>query len=176
MLRLSKMTDYALLVTDYLARRPAAHSSMPDIAAGTHVPQATVRKILKRLADAGVVRSARGVRGGYRLAETAGDISVARIIDAMEGPVAMTECNQPGNPCSLECHCQLRNNWIQINHWVNSFLGSITLSDLSGPVGGESLSRKMQQATRRTFGDSKGKAAAADGGKTYTLNRKAVLS
>jgi FeS assembly SUF system regulator len=151
MLRLSKMTDYALLVTDYLAKHPAGHSSMRDIAAGTHVPQATVRKVLKRLGDAGVVSAARGVRGGYRLSETASDISVARIIDAMEGPVAMTECNQPDSPCRMECHCQLRQNWIQINHWVNRFLGSITLSDLSAPMADETLNRRIDRAAEHSI-------------------------
>lgn len=151
MLRLSKMTDYALLITDCLARRPAEHCSMRDIVAATHVPTATVRKVLKRLVDAGVVSSARGVRGGYQLADTASHISVARIIDAMEGPVAMTECNQPESPCQMECHCQLRHNWIQINRWVNQFLGSISLSDLSTPMADDTLHRRIDRAAEQSI-------------------------
>lgn len=146
MLRLSKLTDYALLMTDYLAKRLDSLSSMSDISKQTHVPRATVRKILNRLLDAGVVRSVRGIRGGYQLADAPDRISIARIIDAMEGPLAMTECNQPGSLCSMECHCQLRGNWIQINRWVNNLLSSMTLADLTRPITFEAFKNKVGNA------------------------------
>ncbi|HEX7026506.1 MAG TPA: SUF system Fe-S cluster assembly regulator [Gammaproteobacteria bacterium] len=152
MLRLSKLTDYALLVTDYLAKRPDTLNSMSDISKQTHVPRATVRKILNRLLDAGIVRSVRGIHGGYQLASTADSISIARVIDAMEGPLAMTECNQPGGLCSMECHCQLRGNWIQINQWVNSLLKSMTLADLARPMSFEVFKTKISAVDGKNLG------------------------
>lgn len=152
MLRLSKLTDYALLMTDYLAKRRDSLSSMSDISKQTRVPRATVRKILNRLLDAGIVRSVRGIHGGYQLADTPDRISIARVIDAMEGPLAMTECNQPGSLCSMECHCQLRGNWIQINRWVNNLLSSMTLADLTRPITFEAFKNKVDNADGKSIG------------------------
>lgn len=142
MLRLSKLTDYALLVTDYLAKRPEMLSSMSDISKETRVPKATVRKVLNRLLDAKIVRSVRGIHGGYHLTDAPDRISIAQVIDAMEGPLAMTECNQPGSLCSMECHCQLRGNWIRINQWVSDLLNSMTLADLTRPISFEAFKNK----------------------------------
>lgn len=152
MLRLSKLTDYALLVTDYLAKRPDLLNSMTDISKQTHVPRATVRKILNRLLDAGIVRSVRGIHGGYQLAASSECISIAQVIDAMEGPLAMTECNQPGSLCSMECHCQLRGNWIQINQWVNNLLKSMTLADLTRPMSFDVFKTKIGNADGKSVG------------------------
>lgn len=152
MLRLSKLTDYALLVTDYLAKKPGTLSSMSDISAETRVPKATVRKILNRLLDARIVRSVRGVHGGYQLADTPNHISIAQVIDAMEGPLAMTECNQSGSLCSMECHCQLRGNWIQINQWVSNLLKSMTLSDLTKPITFEAFKTKIGVTDGKSLG------------------------
>lgn len=139
-------------MTDYLAKRRDSLSSMSDISKQTHVPRATVRKILNRLLDAGVVRSVRGIRGGYQLADAPDRISIARVIDAMEGPLAMTECNQPGSLCSMECHCQLRGNWIQINRWVNNLLSSMTLADLTRPLTFEAFKDKVGTANGKSVG------------------------
>lgn len=152
MLRLSKLTDYALLVTDYLAKRPDRLISMSDISKETHVPPATVRKILNRLLEAGIVRSVRGINGGYQLGGSPESISIAQVIGAMEGPLAMTECNQLGSSCSMECHCQLKGNWIQINQWVSNLLKSMTLADLARPITFEIFKHKIGAADGKNIG------------------------
>lgn len=135
MIRLNKLTDYALLVTNALAQcEQGGRCSMSAIAVQTGLSLATVRKILKKLVDAGVVRSHRGVQGGYCLADSPDRIRVVEVISALEGPVAITECNQNNGCCAIEKHCQLRDNWHQINRRLTQVLESIYLSDLSAPA------------------------------------------
>jgi FeS assembly SUF system regulator len=135
MLRLNKLTDYALLVTNCLVQQQDdERCSMADIAVKTGLSLATVRKILKKLVDGGVVQSYRGVQGGYRLVDSPERISVVRVISALEGPFAITECNREQGCCSIEQSCQLRDNWHQINGRLAQMLESIHLSDLAAPV------------------------------------------
>ncbi len=94
MLRITKLTDYAIVVLSTMIEPTAVDAfAARDVADRSQIPQPTVSKVLKQLARAGLVVSERGKHGGYRLARAAGTISVADIIDAVEGPIAVTECS-----------------------------------------------------------------------------------
>lgn len=133
MLRIGKLADYALLIADCLARE-RAQLTTDGILRETRLPEATVRKLLKLLVDAGLVASRRGLHGGYRLARPAEHISVAELIAAVEGPIGLTECTHEISHCALTSNCGLRSNWHVINDMVNRQLATITLADMSGDL------------------------------------------
>jgi FeS assembly SUF system regulator len=130
MLRMSKLTDYGTLVLSQLAAQRGGISSAGQVADATHLGPATVSKVLKSLAHAGLVVSARGVQGGYALARPAEDISAAEIIDALEGPVAITECSSKNSCCDLEEFCRVGRAWQKINWSIRKALESVSLADL----------------------------------------------
>ena len=115
MLRVTKLTDYATVVLTALAARPGEVLSAPGLAelAGLELP--TVAKILKPLAQAGLVEGLRGANGGYRLARAADEVSLFEIVEAMEGPLGMTECSIHAGSCGIEASCGVRANWRRIN-------------------------------------------------------------
>jgi FeS assembly SUF system regulator len=135
MLRLNKLTDYAIVLMTYIANSPEAsvHSAR-ELAAGTQLPEATVGKILRELLDHGLVLSHRGMKGGYTLARAADDISVAEIIAALEGPIAFTECNTTPGCCDLEPSCTVRYNSGVIGRTLQRALEGIRLSALTRPL------------------------------------------
>ena len=130
MLRVTRLTDYASVVLTVLAARPDAVLSAADLAdrAGLEVP--TVSKLLKPLAQAGLVDGFRGVHGGYRLARPAADISLVEIVEAMEGPLAMTECSLDHGECGISHQCGVRANWRRINDVVADALRNVTLAQM----------------------------------------------
>jgi FeS assembly SUF system regulator len=134
MLRISRLTDYGTMILVHLAGRTGQVCSASDVAAGTHVALPTVQKILKVLTRAGLVASVRGADGGYALARSAEAISAAEILDALEGPVAITECSQSDGQCELESSCQVGNAWQKINRSIRVALDDITLADLGRPA------------------------------------------
>lgn len=134
MLRMSKLTDYGTLVLVHLARsedRGEALNAAPDVAQRTGLAEPTVRKLLKALVRGGLVESVRGAAGGYRLARPAQQISAAQILDALEGPVAITECSGHDSRCSLESVCQVSGKWQRINRAIRMALGEISLAELA---------------------------------------------
>lgn len=130
MLRMSKLTDYGTLVLAQLAASPDGLASAGQVADATHIAQPTVSKLLKSLARAGLVVSARGPQGGYQLARRPELISAAEIIDALEGPVAITECSSADGACDLEAFCRVGRAWQKINSSIRSALQRVTLADL----------------------------------------------
>ena len=133
MLRISKMTDYAILAMVELARdggKLSAHS----LAERVHVEIPTVSKVLKMLAQADLLISSRGANGGYQVARDASDINVAEIIAAIEGPIAMTECSVEHGLCSVEDSCSMRSNWQRISMAVARALKEVSLSEMSLPM------------------------------------------
>lgn len=136
MLRLSKLTDYGMVLMTVLASAPEQTRNAADIAAQTHIGAPTVRKLLKRLARQGLVDSTRGVHGGYRLAHAPADISVAQVINALEGPIGLTECTLHDGRCGIENDCRLRGNWHLITNAVRDALAGVTLADMAHPLGG----------------------------------------
>ncbi len=134
MLRLSKLTDYGIVVMTYLAREPERVHAANEVAAGTRISLPTVSKVLKLLSRGGLVLSCRGAKGGYRLARAAEAISVAEVIDAMEGPVAVTECSSAAGTCVQESHCSIRANWQRINDAIRVALHGVSLAEMVVPM------------------------------------------
>jgi FeS assembly SUF system regulator len=134
MLRIGKMTDYALLLTNHLVMSAEALCTTEELAAATLLPLATVRKLLKQLVDAGIVASYRGAKGGYRLAEAPGQFTIADVIAAIEGPIALTQCATQGDACDLSASCGLKGNWVFLNQMVANLFQHITLDDMSRRV------------------------------------------
>jgi len=130
LLRISRLTDYGTVVLAYLARRGQAVSSAADVATATGLGVPTVSKLLKTLGKAGLVRSTRGPQGGYRLARAPADISARDVIDALEGPVSITDCSSGDRPCELESHCHVGTTWQRINVSIRRALADISLLDL----------------------------------------------
>lgn len=135
MLRMSKMTDYGTAVMTYLAREPQRIHAASEIAEQLHMSLTTVSKILKTLARAGLVHAQRGTKGGYALIRAASEISMAEIIDAMEGPIGLTECTTTPGQCEQERSCSVRANWEQINDVVRNALEGVTLAAMVTPPG-----------------------------------------
>ena len=130
MLRMSKLTDYGTMVLAQLSANTGRLTTTGQVADATHLGQPTVSKLLKSLVRAGLVASTRGVQGGYALARPAESISAAEIIDALEGPVALTECSSAGGCCDLESFCRVGTAWQRINRSIRAALQNVTLADL----------------------------------------------
>ncbi|MBT8091763.1 MAG: SUF system Fe-S cluster assembly regulator [Gammaproteobacteria bacterium] len=130
MLRISKLTDYGTVLLAHLAANPSAVCSAADVAGATGIALPTVSKLLKALARAGLVTSTRGANGGYRLSRSAREISAADIIDALEGPVSITECSAAENLCEHEDVCSVGGSWQRINIAIRRALNEVSLSDL----------------------------------------------
>jgi FeS assembly SUF system regulator len=130
MLRISKLTDYGTVMLAHLARNPGDVCSAADIAAETGIALPTTSKLLKALARNELVTSTRGANGGYRLARAAADISAAEIIDALEGPVSITECSAIDSHCDIEKVCSVGNAWQRINVAIRNALHEVSLVDL----------------------------------------------
>jgi FeS assembly SUF system regulator len=136
MIRITKQTDYGIVLLTHFATEPGRQYNAPDLAAAAQLPLPTVSKILKLLAREGLLLSHRGVKGGYGLARSAQQISMAEIIAALEGPIAMTECEDEHGDCFHEPVCQVRSNWHRINVAVRAALEGITLAEMALPGAG----------------------------------------
>lgn len=134
MIRIAKMTDYAIVLMSHAAQHGADESfTARDLASASRLPLPTTSKILKALARSGLMISRRGVAGGYALARMPGVISVADIIEAIEGPIGVTECSRPVT-CDMESHCPVRPNWQRINMAVRQALEGLTLAQMAHPL------------------------------------------
>ena len=133
MLRVSKFTDYGVLVLNAMATTGALKRSTEELASVTGLSVATVRKVMKTLVDHGFVTAQRGAKGGYRLALSAAQISLLDIVEAFEGPIAVTDCVNEEHQCELT-ECPLGSRWDGINRWLTEFLARISLQDLRDPA------------------------------------------
>jgi FeS assembly SUF system regulator len=133
MLRMGKLTDYGIVLMSYLATNRQEQHSAHAIADAVRVPLPTVRKVLKALSHGGLLLSERGVTGGYSLSREPDKISVAEIITAIEGPIALTECVSDESHCEQETHCAVQTNWARINNAVFHALDEVKLSDMLAP-------------------------------------------
>jgi FeS assembly SUF system regulator len=113
-----------------LAEHEADVLSAMQIAEATRLELPTVSKLLKSLGHATLVESFRGVNGGYRLARGAADISLAEIVVAMEGPIAVTECSLGVGQCDREVRCSVRGSWQQISTILDDALRAVSLADM----------------------------------------------
>jgi FeS assembly SUF system regulator len=132
MLRVSKLTDYATVVMTCLAAGEGVTSAQA-LAERARLELPTVSKLLKQLAQAGLVASTRGINGGYRLARAPDRITIADVVTAMEGPIGMTECSAHAGLCGHEPHCGVRVNWQRISHAIEGALASVTIADMLHP-------------------------------------------
>ncbi|TAM58981.1 MAG: SUF system Fe-S cluster assembly regulator [Rhodanobacter sp.] len=133
MLRVSRLTDYATVVMTCIAASPGEVLSTAQIADATHLELPTVSKLLKTLGHAGLVESFRGVNGGYRLARPASTINLAEIVEALEGPIGMTECGVSEGQCDRESQCGVRGSWQRINSVLDDALRAVSLADMLHP-------------------------------------------
>jgi FeS assembly SUF system regulator len=129
---MSKLTDYAILILAHLARSPGTQTAH-ELAARSRVPVPTVSKLAKELSKAGLVVSHRGRNGGYGLARPADQISVAEIVEALEGPIALTECARPGGAagCEIEDTCLARESWDPVSRAIETALRGLPLSAIA---------------------------------------------
>ena len=132
MLRISKLTDYGTVILARLAGRPERLWTAAEVAEATHIALPTVSKLLKKLQRSGLVMSTRGSHGGYQLAQPAGEITAARILDALEGPFAITECSGSHSTCGLESNCSVGHTWQKVNAAIRRALTDISLAQLAG--------------------------------------------
>ena len=135
MMRISKLTDYGIVLLAHVARDPSGQlHSARDLAERARLPLPTVSKLLKAFVGAGILVSHRGTRGGYALARPPEQVTVSEIIASVEGPIAITECGSGAGQCGLESGCATRSNWGRISRTVQSALEALTLADMAHPL------------------------------------------
>ena len=127
MLKLNRLTDYAVVILSRLSKKPGAVQTAGEISSGTGLPLPTVSKILKLMARSSLIASHRGVNGGYSLDRLAGEVRV-------DGPIALTACVDGATEhCDIEASCPMRGNWNTVNEAIRTALDSVTLADLLDP-------------------------------------------
>jgi FeS assembly SUF system regulator len=132
MLRISKLTDYGTVILACLAAQPERLWTATEVAERTKVGLPTVSKLLKKLQRSGLVISTRGSHGGYQLARPPAEITAARILDALEGPFAITECSGQHSTCGIESSCRVGHAWQRVNAAIRRALTDVSLAQLSG--------------------------------------------
>jgi FeS assembly SUF system regulator len=133
MIRMSRLTDYAIVLMSYMAAHRERVKNAAELAAAAQLPSPTVSKLLRLLAREELLVSQRGINGGYTLAHAPEEISIAAIIRALEGPIALTMCTTaPSGECEYEPQCPVRTPWQRINRAVGDALERITLADMCG--------------------------------------------
>jgi FeS assembly SUF system regulator len=154
MLRISKLTDYATVILAALAAEQPEHvRTATALAKETRIAAPTVSKLLKQLQRAGLVASTRGLHGGYQLARPATQISAAAILDALEGPLALTDCSAGHGNCGIETTCRVSQVWQRLNLAIRRSLYEVSLAQLAGldstQVRLPELEREMTSAATR---------------------------
>jgi FeS assembly SUF system regulator len=132
MLKLNKLADYATVLLTSMASAPAEVCNGQALSQRTHIPAPTVAKVLKALTRGGLVRSSRGLHGGYQLARPAHRITVAEIVQALEGPIAITDCAVHGTGCEIADGCRSRKAFRLIDSAIREALAAVTLADILG--------------------------------------------
>jgi FeS assembly SUF system regulator len=134
-MRLSHLADYAVVLMTAAARRPAgARLSATELSGETGVPLPTAQKLMGQLAGCGLLSSSRGVSGGFALARPAPEISLADIVEAVEGPIAMTVCSEGRSDCALDAHCRVKPHMGLVGNAVRGALDAVSLETLSSPA------------------------------------------
>lgn len=143
MIRLSKLTDYGLVLLTVIASdHDSSLHSARDLARESHIPLPTVSKLLKLLLQSGLLTSQRGIKGGYSLSRPAQQISVAEVICSLEGEVALTDCCASSSPqCDVQRWCPTKANQRIISQAIRETLEGVTLSDLTRPLQLTSISK-----------------------------------
>ena len=132
MFRLNRLTDYAVVVMAQMSQHGTPVRTAAQSSEETGVPLPTVAKLLGALSREGLVHSQRGVAGGYQLEKAASDITMADIIQALDGPIALTACvDGNSGACDVEQLCPMRGNWDKVNQAIRNALSQVTLEDMS---------------------------------------------
>lgn len=151
MVRISRLTDYATVILATLAGHPDRVLNARGLAQETRIAAPTVSKLLKQLQRAGLVASTRGQRGGYQLARPAAQISAAAILDALEGPVALTDCAAGQGQCEIEEMCRVARVWQRLNAAIRRSLSEVSLAQLAGldatQISPPAVEREIRAAT-----------------------------
>src|SRR5215472_15346955 len=134
MIILSKLADYGVIVATHLAAFPDRQVTAGAVAAATRLPPATVAKLLKSLAHAGLVTATRGASGGYRLARGAEAISVAEVVAAIDGNIGLTQCSVHVDECAHTTYCPTRPHWAAVNRAVGQALAAVSLDTMLTPA------------------------------------------
>ena len=131
-MRLSHLADYAVVLMTAAARRNAGERlSATELSVETGVPLPTTQKLMGQLAGAGLLDSARGAAGGFSLARSASEITLADVIEAVEGPIAMTVCSEGRTDCALDAHCRVKPHMGVVGNAVRGALGAVSLVELA---------------------------------------------
>ena len=133
-MRLTHLADYAVVMMTAAARRePGERLSAAELAGETGVPLPTAQKLMGKLAAAGLLNSVRGVGGGFSLARLGREISLADVIEAVEGPIAMTQCSgsDEASDCALDAHCKVKPHMNVVSSAVRGALGAVSLQSLA---------------------------------------------
>ena len=131
-MRLSHLADYAVVLMTAAARRNAGERlSATELSAETGVPLPTAQKLMGQLATAGLLSSSRGAAGGFSLSRPATEISLADIVEAVEGPIAMTVCSEGRTDCALDAHCRVKPHMGVVGNAVRGALGAVSLVELA---------------------------------------------
>lgn len=131
MLRISKLADYAVIITGYMAQKPGKAVSATEVGMRAQLSTPTVRKVMKQLLNKGILISSRGATGGYQLASSANQVNLATIVEAIDGPISLVECANPERSCFRQEHCCVQENWQVINQVIKRGLQAVTLDTLS---------------------------------------------
>jgi FeS assembly SUF system regulator len=136
MIKVSRLADYAVVVLATMSRGERAVHSATAIAQQSRLPEPTVSKVLKALAKGDIVTSLRGAGGGYRMNGTAATITVADIIVAVDGPIALTSCVEKAeeSSCAHACYCPVRGRWDEVSFAIRHALEGVTLADMLKPA------------------------------------------
>jgi FeS assembly SUF system regulator len=154
MLRLSKLTDYATVLLAALAAEPGRMQTAAALAGATRIAAPTASKVLKALHRAGLVNSIRGLHGGYQLARAPTAISAGAILDALEGPLALTDCAAGEGHCGIERNCRVGRSWQRVNVAIRRSLEDVNLAQLAGLDGSAQI-----RLTRLELGPTGGAGA-----------------
>jgi len=151
MIRLNRLTDYGVVLMVQLAREDRAVHTAAHLATANGVPQPTAAKLLKLLAHSGLIQSQRGASGGYTLSRPAESITVAEIVAALEGPIALAACVEGSlEHCEVEAQCPMRGNWNRVNQAIHKALSEVTLAEMAAPVWPMSSARRAAPALAGT--------------------------
>jgi FeS assembly SUF system regulator len=135
MIRLSRLTDYAVTLLTQMVSEDERLWTTASLADRTGLPMPTVSKVLKQLTKSGILNTQRGATGGYRLIRPAASVTVAAIVEAMDGPIALTECSDGGDhQCGVEPICPMNGHWNKVNRAVKGALETVSLADMLRPV------------------------------------------
>ena len=148
MLRLSRLTDYAVVVLVRLSGAEGVATS-PGIAASIGIPEPTVAKVLKALAGQGLVISTRGAHGGYRLGRPLDEIAISEVIVAVDGPIALTSCVDGASSCESHSLCPMAGRWDPVNDAIRDALSNISLADMAAA----SVPRALRPPVAESFNE-----------------------